>query len=257
MTFWEHLDELRGTLWRSLAVTVAATIVAFCFKEQLFEAVLAPGKDSFVTYRLLDGITGAMPSFSVSLITTALAGQFMTHVKTAFCAGILVASPYVIYQLFAFISPALYARERRAALAAVIPGYAMFILGVAVSYFLIFPLTFRFLGTYQVSGEVTNMISLESYISTLIMLSLAMGAVFELPVVAVALAKAGILGPEPMRRYRRHAVVAILVIAAIITPTSDIFTLLAVSAPIYLLYEVSVLLVAATCRNKILQNGIN
>lgn len=257
MTFWEHLDELRGTIWRSLAVTVAATIVAFCFKEQLFEAVLAPGKDSFVTYRLLDSLAATMPSFNVSLINTSLAGQFMTHVRTAFCAGILAASPYIIYQLFAFIAPALYARERRAALAAVVPGYAMFILGVAASYFLIFPLTFRFLGTYQVSGEVTNMISLESYISTLIMLCIAMGTVFELPVVAVALAKAGLLGPGPMRRYRRHAVVTILVIAAVITPTSDIFTLMAVSAPIYLLYEISVLLVAAVRRNKILQSQRN
>lgn len=254
MTFWEHLDELRATLLRCLAVAVVAAVVAFCFKDQLFAAVLAPGDAGFVTYRWLD-IFGAAPPFAApDLINTALAGQFMIHVKMAFAAGILAASPYILYQLFAFIAPALYAGERRAVLGAVVPGYLMFMLGVAVSYLLIFPLTFRFLGTYQVSAEVANMITLESYISTLMVMSLAMGAVFELPVVALALARAGILSPGAMRRYRRHAIVAILVAAAVITPTSDIFTLLAVASPIYLLYEISVILVAATARRRAAEN---
>lgn len=253
MTFWDHLDELRAVLLRSAAVVLVAAVVAFIFKDILFSIVLAPGHNTFATYRWLGSIAslGGAPeidTFSVDLINTGLAGQFMIHVKTAFCAGILAASPYILYQLFAFIAPGLYDNERRAALTAVVPGYLMFMLGVAVSYFLIFPLTFRFLGTYQVAPDVANLISLDSYMSTLIVMSLSMGVVFELPVVSVLLARLGILSPAPMRHYRRHAIVVILIAAAIITPTSDIFTLLMVALPIWLLYEISILLVAASAR---------
>lgn len=255
MTFWDHLDELRGVIVRSAVVVLLASIVAFIFKDALFDIVLAPRGDTFVTYRwlsTLSALAGQAPEldrFSVELINTGLAGQFMIHVKTAFCAGILVASPYILYCLFAFISPGLYENERRAALAAMIPGYVMFMLGVAVSYFLVFPLTFRFLGTYTVASDVTNLISLDSYMSTLIVLCLSMGIVFELPVIAVLLARLGILGSAPMRHFRRHAIVVILIAAAIITPTSDIFTLLIVSLPIWLLYEISILLVATIVRH--------
>lgn len=246
MTFWDHLDELRGALLRCLAVTLVATVVAFCLKDWLFGIYLAPESDSFVSYRFLGSLVGdAMPAFHVDLINTGLAGQFMVHLQGALCAGVLVASPYILYCLFMFISPGLYRSERRAAVAALVPGYIMFMAGIAVSYFLIFPLTFRFLGTYQVAARVINMISLESYMSTLIVLSLAMGVVFELPVVSGVMARTGLLTSAPMRRYRRHAIVAILIAAAIITPTSDIFTLLAVALPIYLLYEVSIVVVGA------------
>lgn len=245
MTFWDHLDELRGTLLRCLAVTLMATVAAFCLKDPLFEIYLAPGSDSFVSYRFLSGLVGdTMPAFHVDLINTGLAGQFMVHLRGALCAGVLVTSPYILYCLFMFISPGLYRSERRAAVMALLPGYLMFIVGVMVSYFIIFPLTFRFLGTYQVASQVTNIISVESYMSTLIVLSLAMGVVFELPVVSAVLARTGLLTSAPMRRYRRHAIVVILIAAAVITPTSDIFTLLAVALPIYLLYEASILIVA-------------
>ncbi len=166
--------------------------------------------------------------------------------KATLCAGILCASPYILYQLFRFVSPALYVNERKYVVRVVGGGYAMFALDVAVSYFLIFPLTFRFLGTYQVSGEVENIIALQSYISTLMTMSLAMGLVFEIPILSWLFAKLGLLSDGFMRKYRKHAIVVILVVAAIITPTSDVFTLSLVALPMWLLYEISILIVNKT-----------
>lgn len=245
LTFWGHLDVLRATLIKIVAVAVLGGIVAFLFKEELFAIVLAPKESDFITYRLLFRISGLFmgddtQDFSVQLINTGLAQQFIIHVKTAMCAGVLCTSPYILYQLFRFVSPALYTNERKYAIHIVGSGYLMFILGVLISYYLIFPLTFRFLGTYQVSGDVTNMITLESYISTLTVMCLTMGIVFEMPIVTWLFARMGLISPDFMRRYRKHAIVIILIVAAIITPTSDVFTLLIVSIPMYLLYEISI-----------------
>ena len=160
--------------------------------------------------------------------------------KTALCAGVLCASPYIIYQLFRFVSPALYTNERKYVMRVVGGGYVMFVVGILVSYFLIFPLTFRFLGMYQVSEDVANLITLDSYISTLVLMCLSMGIVFEIPILSWLFAKLGLLSADFMRRYRKHAIVIILVVAAIITPTSDVFTLSLVALPMWLLYEVSI-----------------
>ena len=165
------------------------------------------------------------------------------------CFGVICSSPYIVYQLFRFVSPALYAAERRYVVRVVGFGYLLFLVGAAVSYFLVFPLTFRFLGTYQVSGEVTNMITLESYISTLMTMTLAMGIVFEIPVLSWLFAKLGFLSSAFMRRYRKHAIVIILIVAAVITPTSDVFTLLVVALPMYLLYELSIVIVRLSVDN--------
>ena len=249
-TFWEHLDELRAVLIRIVAVTLVCGIGAFCFKEQLFAIVLAPQDGDFITYRLLDKIASMTGSrgeaFAVPLINTGLAQQFLIHMRVAFCAGILCASPYIIYQIFRFVSPALYDDERRHAVRVVASGYIMFAAGILLCYFLIFPLTFRFLGTYQVSAGVANMITLDSYISTLVTLCFAMGMLFEIPLLSWFFARLGLISADLMGRYRRHAIVAILVVAAIITPTSDIFTLFVVSLPIWLLYEASILIVRRT-----------
>lgn len=158
-SFWEHLDVLRAAIVKSLLVAVVFGVAAFCFKEELFAVILAPKDADFITYRLLYSLGGLVtesgaPDFLVKLINTGLAGQFIIHMKAALCAGVLCASPYILYQLFRFVSPALYVNERKYVVQVVGGGYAMFALGVAVSYFLIFPLTFRFLETYQVSGEV-------------------------------------------------------------------------------------------------------
>lgn len=253
MSFWDHLDALRAAILKSLAVALVFSVVAFCFKEELFAVILAPKDKGFITYRMLGFVSGLVADgssldFNVKLISTGLAEQFMIHMQTAFCAGILCASPYILYQLFRFVSPALYANERKYVVRVVGGGYMMFAVGVLVSYFLIFPLTFRFLGDYHVSGEVENMITLQSYISALITMSIALGVVFEIPVLSWLFAKLGFLSAAFMRKYRRHAIVIILIVAAIITPTSDVFTLSLVSLPMWLLYEVSIFIVEKTAR---------
>lgn len=257
MTFWDHLEELRGVLFRMVVGVIACMLCAFLFKDTLFSVVMAPHESDFCLYRLLCrigdalGMPGLCPGdFHVMLINTQLAGQFVTHMTVAFYAGIIVASPYIIYLLFHFISPALYQNERRYALRVVASGYVLFIAGVLLNYFLIYPLTFRFLALYQVSAEVQNTITLNSYIDTLVMMSLMMGIVFEIPILCWLLAKLGFLTSGFMVRYRRHSAVAILVIAAIITPTSDVFTLLMVACPMLLLYEISIGVVKKTQRIK-------
>ena len=241
MTFWDHLDELRGVIVRVLVVTVIGAAVAFCLKDELFAIVLAPRSSDFITYQLL----GVEP-FCVHLMNIGLTEQFMVHLKTAFYAGVLVALPYIIYQLFRFVSPALYDNERKYATLLCFSGYLMFMLGTALNYLLIFPLTVKFLGTYQVSPDVANMLTLQSYMDTLLMMNLVMGIVFELPVVSWLLGKMGLINAAIMQSIRRHAVVAILVVAAIITPTTDAFTLIVVALPIWLLYELSIVIVRIT-----------
>lgn len=252
MSFWEHLDVLRASLIKIAITTVLCSIVAFLFKEEVFSVILAPTSDTFITYRLFchiaDWTTGAgNQAFSIQLINTGLAEQFIIHMKTSVYIGFLLSSPYTLYLLLHFISPALYENEKKYSLSVVSCGYAMFIFGVLLSYFLIFPLTFRFLGTYQVSSDVANMITLQSYMETLLMMCVLMGIVFELPVLSWLLAKLGILSAGFMRRFRKHSIIVILIISAIITPTSDIFTLTLVALPIWMLYEISILIV---CKSK-------
>lgn len=256
LTFWDHLDELRGTLLRIIGVAVLFGIVAFIFKEQLFDIVLAPSKSDFVTYRLLNRLAelagSAVADFNIDLVNISLAQQFIIHMKTALYAGLLCASPYIIYAILSFISPAFYTHERRYVYTLVGCAYMMFVVGVLLCYFLIYPLTFRFLGTYQVSAEVANMISLDSYMSTFTSMSLMLGLVFEMPVLCWLFAKLGMLKAEFMRNYRKHAIVVILVLAAIITPTSDIFTLSLVSVPMWLLYELSIKVVSVTQKKSLI-----
>lgn len=256
LSFWEHLDELRSSLIRIIVVVVVCAIAAFCFKESIFAIVLGPKNADFITYRLLEDIakcfsettSHSLSPESVRLINTGLAQQFFLHVKTSIVVGFMAALPYVIYILFRFVSPALYANERRYAVHLVIWGYVMFILGLLLSYFLVFPLTFRFLGMYQVSEIVENTVTIESYIDTLMTISLSMGIIFEIPVICWIMGRLGVINATIMRRFRRHVIVALLIIAAIITPTSDVFTLMLVSMPMWLLYELSIYIVGIHSR---------
>jgi sec-independent protein translocase protein TatC len=243
-TFWDHLDVLRASLIRMAIVVIGFTVVAFLMKDTLFSIVLAPRSSHFVTYQLLGAEV-----FTLHLMNTGLTEQFMIHVRTALYAGVLLASPYILYELFRFISPGLYANERRYTVWIVGAAYLMFIIGTFVNYFVVFPMTVHFLGTYQVSPDVANMLTLQSYIDTLLGMSLIMGVVFELPVVCAVMGRMGLITNRMMTAYRRHAIVAILVVAAIITPTTDIFTLMVVSLPIYLLYELSIQIVRITKKN--------
>ena len=238
MTFWEHLDVLRSSIIRMTVAALVLGVVAFCPKEPLFDIVLAPKDSNFITYRWL----GAEP-FSINLINTGLTEQFMIHIKVALMVGILVASPYILYLLFRFIAPALYENERRYSVRITVAAYAMFLVGVLVNYFIIFPLTVRFLGTYQVSNTVSNMLTISSYIDTMMMMSFIFGIIFEIPVISWLLAVFGLLKASWMSQYRRHAVVGILILSAAITPTGDAITLIIVSLPIWLLYEISILIV--------------
>ena len=256
-TFWDHLDELRDILIRVIAALLLCSVAAFCFKDFIFNIILAPQDGGFVTYRLLEqaaslfgstGSSGIADGMSVRLINTGLAHQFLIHVKTSLYVGFMVSSPYILYQLFRFVSPALYHREKRYAQWLAVCGFLMFLFGILLAYFLIFPLTFRFLGTYQVSQAIENTVTIASYLDTLITISLCMGLVFEIPVVCWIMGRLGIVNAGMMKKYRRHVVVLLLVLGAIITPTADVFTLMLVSLPMWLLYELSIHIVGSSVK---------
>ena len=247
MTFWEHLDELRKVLFRSAIVIVALMAGIFMAKDFVFDKVVfAPINSDFALYKLIDKVLVMMgmptlPEFKLSLINIDLSAQFFIHISTTFYFALVLSVPFIVYQLWKFVSPALYDNEKRAAKGAFAFAGILFLLGVLVGYYLIFPLTLRFLGTYQVSLEVANQISLQSYISMFTWLILIMGVVFEMPSLAVILSRIGILTKSFLKNYRRHAFVVMLVLAAFITPSGDPFTLMAVGLPLYGLYELSIL----------------
>lgn len=245
MTFGEHLEELRQMLLRILVAVMVVAIVVFCFKDWTFRMLLAPSQWDFITYRYIEkflhwlGSSFSFDEYHVNLIATELSSQFMTHVTAAFYLGLLGASPYIIYELFRFVTPALYENERKYSVRVAIIVFVLFIVGVLMSYYILFPISFRFLGTYSVSDMVESNITLHSYISTFTTLTLIMGLVFQLPVIAFFLGKIGIVKSDFLKRYRKHAFVAIMVVAAIITPP-DLMTLILVTIPLYLLFEVSI-----------------
>ena len=241
MTFWDHLEELRRVLLRCIVVVALFAILAFLFKDEVFWVIFLPKNPDFLNFQF-SIINYQLSIPEVQLINTELTRQFVVHMTTSFYVGLIVAAPYIIFELYRFISPALYENERRYSTPLVICSYLMFMLGVLFAYFILFPITFRFLAGYQVDDSIQNLISLESYIDTLTFLSLAMGIVFEIPILSWLLGRLGILHRAQMQQYRRHAIVAILLVAAIITPTSDAITLAVVSLPMYLLYEASILL---------------
>ena len=248
MTFWDHLDELRKVLYRSAIFLVVFMLVFFGLKDILFDSIIfAPTSSDFILYRGMDRILQwlhlpALEPFSLKLINIELSAQFFIHISTSFYFGLVCATPIILYFLWGFVSPALYPNEIRAVKKAFGLSGFLFFIGVMVGYFLVFPLTLRFLGTYQVSRSVVNEISLQSYISMFVWLILIMGIVFELPCLALLLSKFGIITKSLLKKYRKHAFVIILVLAAFITPSGDPFTLFAVATPIYFLYEISILL---------------
>lgn len=248
MTFGGHLDVLRKMLFRIITVILILGTCIFIFKEETFRILLAPREWNFVTYRSLEGLIRWIDydfhfaEYHIDLINTELSAQFMVHVSTSVYLALLGASPYIVYEFFCFIAPALYEREKRYSLVVVIAVYILFAIGILMSYFVIFPISFRFLGTYQVDSSIQNTITLSSYISTFTMLTFVMGLVFQLPVMAFFLAKIGVINSSMLKEYRKHALVVIMIIAAVITPP-DVFTLLLVTIPIYFLYEISIHLV--------------
>ena len=181
--------------------------------------------------------------FQVKLVNINLAAPFFIHMSTAFWMSVVTAMPYILFEIWCFINPALYPKERRGVRKALGIGTVMFFLGVLLGYFMVYPLTLRFLSTYQLSAEIENVISLNSYIDNFMMLVLCMGLAFELPLVTWLLSLLGLVNKTFLRKYRRHAIVVIVIAAAIITPTGDPFTLSVVAIPLYLLYEMSILMI--------------
>lgn len=246
LTFGEHLEVMRKMLFRILAVIIALAVVIFCFKKLTFNIILAPHTSDFITFDFIErmmaalGIDFQFTEYDIPLISTELSAQFMTHITVSCMLAALLASPYIVFELFRFISPALYESERRYSYLVVGVIYFLFILGLLMSYFILFPISFQFLATYQVDESIVNTITLNSYISTFATLTFMMGVVFQLPVIVFVLGKMGLIDAQMMKRYRPYAFIIILIISAIITPP-DIFTLVLVAVPVYGLYELSIL----------------
>lgn len=245
LTFGGHLEVLRRMLFRILGVVATFSFLIFLFKETIWDILLAPSEYNFITYRTIEQIVQRVdPNFhfdkyEVQLIATDLSSQFMTHITTSIYLGCLISSPYILYELFHFTLPALYDNERKYSVYVAIIIYTLFIVGVLMSYFIIFPISFRFLGTYSVAEKVNSMITLSSYISTFTSLTLVMGIVFQLPVIIFILAKMRIVDFQILSKYRKYALFIITAISAIITPP-DIMTCILVTVPLYLLYECSI-----------------
>ena len=230
MTFGGHLEVLRRMLFRIIIVVFVIASFIFYFKDKTFELLLAPSEWDFVTYRYIEkfmhflGSSFTFNEFHVNMIATELSSQFMTHITTALYLGLLGASPYILIELFRFITPALYENEKKYSVRVAVTVYLLFVVGVLMSYYILFPISFRFLGTYSVSSLVESNITLKSYISTFTTLTLVMGLVFQLPVIAFFLGKLGVVTSEMMKRYRKYAFLVIMIVAAIITPP-DVMTL--------------------------------
>lgn len=245
LTFGGHLDVLRKMFLRILCVVILLSCVIFCFKEETFQILLAPKNCDFCTFNFIESILQScgwnfqFDEYHVPLISTELSSQFMTHITVSCILAVLLASPYILFELFRFISPALYEREKKYSYLVAGIIYFLFILGLLMSYFILFPISFQFLATYQVDKEIVNTITLSSYISTFTTLTFMMGIVFQLPVLAYILGKMEIINADMLKKYRSIAFIIIMIVAAIITPP-DIFTLVMVTIPIYGLYEFSI-----------------
>ncbi|MDR1226298.1 MAG: twin-arginine translocase subunit TatC [Prevotellaceae bacterium] len=247
LTFWDHLDDLRKALFRSVMAVMACAVVVFLNKDTLTHIIFAAQSSDFVTYRVLCQLSEAVrisalcpENFEVQLLNTKLATPFFTHMTSSLYVGLLLALPVVLILLWQFVAPALYPKERKMGIPLLIFCILLFAAGVLLGYYVIFPLAFRFLGTYQFGKTIVTMVDLSSYMETFYMVLIAMGLVFEMPMLAYGLSRLGIITKEFLGKYRRHAIVVILIIAAFITPTSDPFTLMLVSVPMYFLYELSI-----------------
>lgn len=237
MTFWDHLEDLRKSIFRMIGVLAGTAVVLFFFKNFLFDdVVLAPSRSDFILYRLV-GV-----DFSLSLVNLEVAAQFMIHMKVTFICALILSFPYLIYEIWRFIAPALYENEKKAVSGAFAFASVLFYVGIAVGYFIILPLMLNFFADYQVSEAVPNTFSLASYISLFTSTVLIFGIVFEFPTVIAVLSRLGVITRETLKKFRRHAICAVVILAAVITPTGDPFSLLVVSVPLYLLYEFSILI---------------
>ena len=252
MTFWDHLDDLRRTIFKIAGFVGVVSIVFFAFMKSIFDnVVLAPARNDFFLYQWFGDISKKIPylpdfisgNFNVKIININLASQFLVHLTSSLWFSLVFCFPFIIYQLFLFIRPALYANERKNAGGVFLFGNILFYLGVAVGYFFLFPLTLRYLAGYQLSKFIEQSVSLDSYMNTFLLVCFFMGLVFELPIVAWFLSQLGILHREFFNKYRRHAFLSLFVIVAIFSPTGDPLTIVLFFIPIYALWEMSAFVV--------------
>ncbi len=247
MSFLEHLEALRWHLMRAVAVTLLLSIIFFVYKDFVFDSlILAPSKPGFATNRLLCYLSGVLdvPSLCINqtpirLQNISMSGQFTTHVTVSFVMGFIVAFPYIFWEFWRFVRPGLYEGEIRSARGAIWAVTLLFIVGILFAYYLILPLSIDFLATYKVSEQVDNIVNLNSYISTVTSILLSGGIVFELPVFIYFLSKIGLVSSSFLSKYRRHAIVIIVIFAAVITPP-DVVSQIMVAIPLILLYEVGI-----------------
>ncbi len=247
MSFWAHLEELRGHLVRSAIAIFLLAVAAFVAKDFVFDyIILAPKEPYFITNKFFCHVAQnlSLPALCINqipveIINIELAGQFKTHIAVSLIAGVIVAFPYILWEFWSFIKPALHPKEKANSRGAVFIMSFLFISGVCFSYFLIAPLTINFLGSYQVSSMVANQIALRSYITTVTMVTFATGLVFELPVIVYFLSRVGLVTPEFMKKNRKVAFILIIGLSAIITPP-DVFSQILVGIPLYILYEISI-----------------
>lgn len=259
MTFLDHLEELRWHVIRAVGAIIIFMIAAFIYIEEIFtHVVFAPAKVNFIFFKWmcqLGEVTGATEALCVTDLpfkvqSRNMTGQFMMSITASFVIGLIVAFPYVIWELWSFVKPGLENKERKFSRGAVVAVSSLFLLGISFGYFILSPMTIWFLSTYTISDMIVNEFDITSYVSTVSSLVLGCGLLFQFPVVVYFLTKIGMVTPQLMRNYRRHAVVVIIVLGAVVTPSADPFSLAIISIPLYVLYEISIFTSAAVLRKK-------
>ncbi|MBI1221912.1 MAG: twin-arginine translocase subunit TatC [Bacteroidetes bacterium] len=248
MTFMDHIEELRWHLVRSIIVVLAMTVLAFVFKNILFDQIIfGPKRLDFWTYRALCDLgyriygddSLCIKEFSFRITNISMSGQFTSHLFISFLAGIVLAFPYIIWEIWRFVKPALHATEKNKTRGVVFYGSLLFAAGVLFGYYFLSPISVNFMGSYKVSDEVENYISLDSYLNFVASLTFGSGLLFELPLAIFFLAKIGLITSDYMKRYRSYAFVIILIISAIVTPP-DVASQILMTLPIYGLYEIGI-----------------
>ena len=255
MSFLEHLEELRWHIVRSAVAILVFAIIAFIFSRFIFDYVLlAPKNPEFFTNRMLCRLSEILHtphlcinSAPLKIQNIKMAGQFSADIMVSLYTGLVISFPYIIWEMWRFISPALYENERKYARGSVSSISILFFIGALFGYFVIVPLTVHFLGGWQVSQEIANQVDLESYFGTISFIPFATGIIFELPILMIFLTKVGLITPSFMIKYRKHAIIVLMILAAVITPP-DVFSMILVMLPLIILYEVSIILTKRTAK---------
>jgi sec-independent protein translocase protein TatC len=260
MSFFDHIDVLRKHLLRAAVVILVFTLGAFYYTDFIFnQIIMGPKNPSFWTYRMMCKLVAKFPSIGpefcitkidAKIINTEMAGQFTLQLNSCVMVGIILGIPYLLFEIWLFVKPALHEGERKSASGFVIFASTLFFLGILFGYFIICPLSINFLTNFTVSPDIQNTFTIDSYLSSVMTLTLGAGVIFQLPVIIYILSKVGIMTPAFMRASRRYSTVLILIVAAVVTPTADPYTMMIVAMPLFLLYELSIYISASIEKKK-------